>query len=336
MKLRRQVRRKKVPASAFSIIEFMISAAILAGIVAGSLAIIGSLKRKQNAESLRSELSLRSSQISQIIDRELDSAVMISGDSNLGTHFGSEVVFGILRNPDQDPGSSTTDGMQLMVLDTDSSVQSTYVLKDLSISGGTSTITLTGDFRPTDSIIEDLFVIKNDDRTEIFQVNGNITYNGVDDESVFDVEQDASEFLNNVLSPEVYGEGSVFRVRRKIFQIGNGGSLSTGLFMLSNGKTIAIATEAISMQVYYLLSSRDGTATADCQSKTNTRYFVHAVNATDCDWNDIQSLRIEVVLASKSSSESTETENPHTGEYDKKVKVLGTIVHTPLNYNSNP
>lgn len=320
----------------FSVPELMISSLLLGGVMAAGMKIAANLKKTQMASEVTTELQIKAAQASKVIGDELDRAIRISGDTNAGTHFENTVLYGISRFPNS-AATEVSDGIQFFVYDTEASLEQVYSVTGITVSAGNSTIVVEGDFRPLISIGpggsegDDLFIVKNNDRTELFKVTASVSYDSGANTSSFQTAQDPSEFLDNVNSPGTNGTAELYRVQKKLLFVAAGG----GLYLQARGKNRLISIDAHSFQAYYSWNAQEETAEADCASKNQLRYIDQPADATECDWNDLQSIRMELVMASKADVLDGEAEYPHeAGVSDKKAKVLYTFSKVPAVYSA--
>lgn|GEM_PF-3812565 len=312
----------------------MIGAALFSIITASTLIIYSKLQRKQMQAQIQSNLKTEADQMSVVFSQALDNAVFLNGDTTDSTHFEGTRTYGIMRSPFAAPGiSENNDGLRLFEIDDSNSTSSTYQVTAIAINSGKSDITVTGDFQPLHLTAEDLFIMKSGSLADLFTVETNISYSG--GSSSFTATEDASNYIDYVTHPEVQGYPEIYRVKKVTYQIGNGSDQTTGLYRITPDETRFIARDVVSMQVRYELSSRDGDATTDCTSKNDSRYFDLDASSTDCDWNDIVALHVDLVFESTQDVGATETKNPITGETDSYIKLVRHISKSPLNYVSN-
>lgn len=319
---------------AFSLVELMVSAFLFAVITATALTIFSKLKRKEMEAQIQSELRSAILQAQSILEKDIQNTVRLTGDTATGTHFEATPTYGALRFPFEPSSGQASDGLQLFVLDSENSSDASYALVSaaLNAAGGTDFV-VKGDFRPFEERSEDLFAVRKGDRTELFSLVGEINTSGSGSNLTSSFQ--AAESFPNAWIPVNSGDAfSVFRVERRVYRIGDGSQEVTGLYRVRNNLTQLISSRVSSMRVEYSLVSREVASESDCATKDGTRFFPHAANSSECDWNDISSLNVELVGESNQEI-GAETVHPHTQVEDGKVKVISSMVKTPADYSKD-
>lgn len=321
----------------FSIIELMIALVLLTGVTISAMTVMNKLQRKERESSLVTEYALVGAQLDSQFAYDLKNAAKIDGPyTNAGTQFDSTKTYGILRAPFQSEGSDVSDGIQIFV--TDPGLSQTASFDIASISG--NQMTVNGDFTPTVALAEDLFVAVVNNKKELFKVSGTIQVTGTSPSQVstFTVANCDSNLAAAITSAIASNPPQIYRVQRVTYQIGNGAGITRGIYRTVNGSTAKIASDVASMQIRYELATTDAAKSADCalSTKNDSRWFAHATSASECSWNEIASIHVEVVFESPTDMGAPVNFNPHIpGVSDGKVRYTMHISKVPTSYTTS-
>lgn len=331
MVLYKEMRRAKF--KGFSLIELMISAVLFAVITVTSLMIYTKLKRKEMEAQVQGELALTSKIIQETMTRDIENIVRLTDDTTAGTHFEDTRTFGITRFPFQEVGEDVSDGLQLIVSDVENSLDSSFSVLSAQPNGtGGTQFVVRGDFIPLKEKNEDLFVVRKAGRSELFTRIGNIQTSGVGG-ALTSTFQSKEAFPNAWLPIHSDDPPQIFRVERRIYQIGDNRDAQSGLYRIRQGLPELISNRVTSMQVRYELSARELQSQADCESKNKNRYFPHDSSLNECDWNDVSAVHVELVLESEQEI-GLESLQPHTLVKDGRIKHLLSFIKIPNDYVS--
>jgi type II secretory pathway pseudopilin PulG len=320
-------------------IELMVSVLLLSVVTMSAMGIMNRIQRKERESSLVAQYSLQGQQLDSQFAYDLKNATKIDGPAtNAGTQFNSTATYGILRSPFSDAANSTSDAIEVFVTDPDLSQTSTF---DITNVAGTctasATITVAGNFTPTATLQEDLIIVVINNKKELFKISsGSILVTGTspNETSTFTVAGCDATVLSDVQAAAA-GTNSpqLYRVQRVTYQIGNG-TTTRGLYRTVNGSTIKVADDAASMQIRYELATTDSSKAADCKTKTDSRWFDHPTNTTtECSWNDIAAIHLEIVLESATDMGAPDNFNPHDPTVvDGRVRYTVHISKVPTSY----
>ncbi|MBN8555976.1 MAG: hypothetical protein J0L93_11065 [Deltaproteobacteria bacterium] len=316
----------------------MISALLFSVVVSGSMYAFYSFQRKGQQSDAATEFAVEAQQVSQLLVSDIRNAAYLSGTTTIGgTNFQSTKTYGILPQPFADSSSLTSDGIQLFVIMSTLSTSSLFDLSTITPGGTCGSIVVSGDFSPTQTLAEDLFVMVSGSAAELFKVSGTISVSGSVGSQLSTVTLDscsntAIAEMQTALLTDPTNVPKIYRVQRIRYTIGNGVA-TTGLYRYSNGQTVLISDHAASMQIRYGLLTTDSTTSADCASKTNSRWFAHATTSAQCNWNEVVAIHAEIVLESAQDLAMPANFNPHIPSVvDGKVRYISHISAMPSNY----
>jgi prepilin-type N-terminal cleavage/methylation domain-containing protein len=329
--------RSALKRAGFSLSEMMISMVLFSIVIGGSMLAFNKFEKKTTQSSLMSEFALEGQQLSKLLSNDLKNAALISGSgTNAGTNFANTKTFGILPSPFADRSSLPSDGVQIFVVMPNLSTSSLFDIEAITPGGNCGTVRLSGDFAPTQSLNEDLIVMSSGTNSELFSVSGTISVTGTGSAQVSEFTLGACDATVIASLNAALGDTStipkVYRVQRITYAIGNG-TETRGLYRSSNGEVTLISANAASMQVRYTLSTSETATSADCSTKSNSRWFAHAVNTSDCNWNKVVDVHAEIVLESSADMGVADNFNPHIpAVVDGKVRYTTHISAMPVNY----
>lgn len=318
----------------FSFIELMVSAVIFSVVLGTSMLIYGKFQNSERVSRLQAEQHMAGEQLKKRIEMDVERAVMITGEeSTEGELFEDRKVYGILRQPFEEPGSDESDGVELFVIDAEKSTQDTFTVLEVEDNSGDFQFEIGGDFQVIgDELEEDLFVVYLDSGTELFSVDGNISYDG--QTSTFAVNESisaSSDLYEDLVEMEDGQNPILARVSRSRYQIGQGDE-DSGLHHLFRGEWKRLSREANSLRIFYELEASDDEQASDCEEKNFSRYFAHPTSSTECSWNEIVNLHMEIVLQSEEEVRGHQSVHPHTGVQDGRIRHLVRIAKAPGQY----
>jgi hypothetical protein len=283
----------------------MVSVVISAGIIAGSVLVLKKFQTSQVNADLESQQKEQMGVATFSLSRDLENAVFLQGTTTSTNFFEGARTYGILPSPFA-ANPSGSDGVQIIKINETLSRNSIYEVTAIANNpgNGTAQITITGDFRTSVTLPEDLFVLTDSNDSELFKITSPITVNGAT--SVIQVSQQVPATIISRLGGEY--NPKIFRVQRVIYRIGNQGT-TTGLYRSvtgPNGTFDAIAIDATQMRIAYTLQSQSTESNAtDCASKNQSRWFAHDTTASECNWNNIRSASVELKFRTQSSEGTT-------------------------------
>ncbi len=292
-------------ASGFTFIELIISISIFSLLLGGAAIAFKKMNRSQTLSSLEVKQRQQLAMVGFLMGRDIQNAAFFSGSTNAIGFFEGVRTYGILPYPF--PGSdANSDGIQIFTDDEGLSKASIFEVATVTnnISPGVARIEVVGDFRPITSLTEDLFAMTNGKETELFKISGNITYSSTPNISTILV----NAAVPNWLTSEIGGEFNprVYRLRRIIYRLSSDGE-SLGLYRGVNGSFKSISGDVTDLTIRYELGSRQGEVNqADCTSKNLSRRFDHDTLSSQCNWNDVRSVKVECKFVVNYDSESKE------------------------------
>lgn len=291
----------------FTMIELMISLVLLSGIVAGSMVTLNKFRLKQTVSSLESKQKEQMSLATVKFTRDIENATFFTGSTTSTTFFEGVRTYGLLPYPFADRGLNS-DGIQILTTNESLSETALYEVTSITnnVAPGVAEIRLSGDFTPTRTLTEDLFLMTDGRDVELFKVYGSISFSG--GTSTLRVAQTVPSNMVTYLGSEY--NPKVYRIQRVIYKIGHGDQ-STGLYRgISgpNGSFELAAADAESMTIQYLLQSQPAEYnSADCAAKNQSRWFAHDTSGAQCNWNDIHTVMVNITFFS-ASEEGAEAE----------------------------
>ena len=295
----------------FTITETLISLAVSGLVLAGGVLAFNRLNGLQREGEVSLEMKREADRVLMMIQRDLEDAVRLNGDTTDTESVFSNRVYGVMPFPFE--SEDKVEGIQIIKSNDGLSIESDFEIESVEASARNPTVVVRGDFRAGRErsfdenlsyvLLDDLFVISAGAEVELFSLSSgdqDIRYNQSTNRTQIRLNKPIPAALSDWVGTEF--NPKIFRVQRVIYRmfLMPDGSFAKGLWRGVNGPEgdfEMILENATSFDVRYeLRTSSTALNQADCQVKNGSRWFAHSSSPTDCHWNDISSVKVQISL----------------------------------------